>query len=193
MDTPLRITFKDMDSSEFLERLIRERASRLERFHGHIVDCRVVVEVPHRSPDSGKTPIGIAVEVHVPGKRTIVAREQEERREKKNDHTALINRAFEAIERQLTELADVQGGEVKAHASAGEAGVIVRLFREEGYGFVEVRGSPDLFFAEAAVEGGNFDDLEIGTFVHVNRATAEGPMGPQASSVKILNRRKSPA
>lgn len=193
MDTPLRITFKDMDSSEFLERLIRERASRLERFHGRIIDCRVVVHVPHRSPDSGKTPIGIAIEVHVPGKRTIVAREQEERREMKNDHTAVVNRAFEAVERQLAELADVQGGEVKPHASAGEAGVVVRLFREEGYGFVEVRGSPDLHFTRSALDGNGFEDLEVGTVVHVNRAMAEGPMGPQASSVKVLNRRKSPA
>lgn len=193
MDTPLRITFKDMESSEFLERQIRERAARLERFHGHIIDCRVVVEVPHRSPDSGKTPIGIAVEVHVPGKRTIIAREQEERREMKNDHTAVVNRAFEAIERQLAELADVQGGEVKAHASAGEAGVVVRLFRDEGYGFVEVRGSPDLYFARHVMSGVGFDDLDVGTVVHVTRAMAEGPMGPQASSVKLLNRRKSPA
>lgn len=193
MDTPLRITFKDMDSSEFLERLIRERAGRLERFHGHIIDCRVVVEVPHRSPDSGKTPIGIAVEVHVPGKRTIVAREEEQRREMKNDHTAVVNRAFEAIERQLAELSDVQGGEVKAHASAGDTGVVVRLFKDEGYGFVELRGSPDLHFTRSALEGDGFDGLDVGTVVHVTRAMAEGPMGPQASSVKVLNRRKSPA
>lgn len=193
MDIPVRITFKDMESSEFLERLIRERISRLERFHTKITDCRVVVEVPHRSPESGKTPLGIAVEVRVPGKRTIVARESEERREMKKDHTAVVNRAFEAIERQLGELADVRSGEVKAHASAGEAGVVVRLFPDEDYGFVEVRGSPDLHFTRSAVDGDSFDQLEVGTVVHVNRAIAEGPMGPQASSVKILNRRKSPA
>lgn len=193
MDTPLRITFKDMASSEFLERLIRERADRLERFHDHIIDCRVVIEVPHRSPDSGKTPIGISIEVHVPGKRTIVAKDAEERREMKNDHTAVVNRAFDAVERQLADQANVRGGEVKAHASDGEAGVVVRLFHDQGYGFVEVRGSPDLHFTRSAMVGDGFDDLEVGTVVHVNRAMAEGPMGPQASSVKVLNRRKSPA
>lgn len=192
MERPLQIAFKDMDSSEFLENLIHERAERLERMHPHITGCRVVVEVPHRKPDSGKPPIGIAVELDVPGRSTIIAKDVQERREVKNDQYAVVNRAFDAVERQLKSAAEVKRGEVKRHGSAGETGSVVRLFPQQNYGFIEVRGSSDLYFTRNAVTGGSFDDLEIGTMVEITRATTEGPMGPQASSVKLLNARRAP-
>lgn len=193
MESPLQITFKDMDSSDFLESLVRERAARLERFHPNIISCRVVLEVPHRSAESGKTAVGVSVEVNVPGRNTIVAKDAEERRELKNDHTAAINRAFQAIERQLEHASQLQNRNVKAREADGETGVVVRLFPEQNHGFVEVKGSPDLYFTRNAVVGGSFDDLEPGTVVHVTRATTEGPMGPQASSVRLLGSSKSPA
>ena len=66
MERPLQIAFKNMATSEFLEEMIRERVGRLQRFHPNITGARVVVEVPHRSPESGKVPIGIAVESMCP-------------------------------------------------------------------------------------------------------------------------------
>jgi cold shock CspA family protein len=71
--------------------------------------------------------------------------------------------------------------------------MVVRLFAEQSYGFVEVDNSPELYFTRNAVTGGNFDDLEIGMLVHVTRAIDEGPMGPQASSIKLLDKAKTPA
>ena len=50
---------------------------------------------------------------------------------------------------------------------------------------------PELYFTRNAVVGDAFDDLEVGMVVHVTRATTEGPLGPQASSVKLLGRAKS--
>jgi ribosome-associated translation inhibitor RaiA len=193
MHKPLQIAFRNMDSSEFLERLVREKVERLERFNPSIIGCRVVLEVPHRSPDSGKVPLGIAVEVEVPGRPLVVAKGEEDRREMKGDVTRVVNRTFEAIERQLSELQDIQDGVVKQHGATGESGVVVRLFPEQSYGFVEVKGSPDLYFTRNAVVGGVFDALRIGTLVLVTRATTEGPMGPQASSVRLLDAQRSVA
>jgi cold shock CspA family protein/ribosome-associated translation inhibitor RaiA len=193
MEVPLQIAFKNLDSSTFIENLIRERAARMERLHANIISCRVVVQVPHRSPESGKPPIGVSVEVEVPGKKRLIGKDEQERHEAKNDQYAVVSRAFEAVERQLKSDADVKRGDVKRHEGDGETGRIVRLFPNEDYGFIEVRGSTDLYFTRNAVTGGNFDDLEVGTMVEVSRATAEGPMGPQASSVKLLNARRSPA
>jgi cold shock CspA family protein len=65
------------------------------------------------------------------------------------------------------------------------------LFPEQSYGFIEVKDSPELYFTRNAVVGDAFDDLEVGMVVHVTRATTEGPMGPQASSVKLLGRARS--
>jgi cold shock CspA family protein/ribosome-associated translation inhibitor RaiA len=193
MHKPLQIAFRNMDSSEFLERLVREKVERLEKFNPAIIGCRVVLEVPHRSPDSGKVPLGIAVEVEVPGRPLVVAKGEEDRREMKGDVTRVITRTFEAAQRQLSELQDIQEGAVKQHGATGEAGVVVRLFPEQNYGFVEVKDSPDLYFTRNAVAGEGFDALRIGTLVLVTRATTEGPMGPQASSVRLLDAQRSVA
>lgn len=186
MDIPLEIAFKDMETSDFLEGLIRERAARLDRFHGHIVSCRVVVYFPHRSPHGFKPPLGVTVEVTVPGAPTLVAKEAQDQHEAKGDVGAVVNRAFERMERQLDDHKDIRQGEVKLHAADGETGRVVRLFPEQNYGFVEVAGSPDLYFTRNAVLSGSYDDLSVGDMVRVTIATSEGPMGPQASSVRPM-------
>ena len=192
MEKPLQIVFKDTASSEFLEKLIRQRAQRLERMHPHIIGCRVVVDVPHRSPESGKPPLAISVEVEIAGKHTIVGKDEQERREMKNDHYAVVNRAFDAVQRQLQSAVEIDRHHVKHHEGGGETGLVVRLFSDQNYGFIEVAGSSDLYFARTAVTGGNFDDLTVGTMVEVTRASADGPMGPQAQSVKLLASQRGP-
>jgi cold shock CspA family protein/ribosome-associated translation inhibitor RaiA len=193
MKKPLQIAFRNMETSQFVERLVRERVERLERQRPDIIGCRVVIEVPHRSKEGGKLALGVAVEVEVAGRPTIVGRGEEDRRESKGDQTRAIGRAFDVVQRQLGEAGDVQTGAVKMHESRLEAGVVTRLFPEQNYCFVEVKDSPDLYFTRNAVAGGSFDALEPGTMVHVTRATTEGPMGPQASSVRLQDARRSVA
>jgi len=172
--------------------LIQQRIEALERRHPGIIGCRVVVEVPHRAPETAKVPVGIAVEVEIAGHPLVVAKDTQERREAKDDQTASLNNAFDAVERQLERIADTRGRHVKQHEGAGESGVVVRLFPEQSYGFVEVAGSPELYFTRNGVVGGDFDELTPGMLVQVTRATEEGPMGPQASSVRLLGKRKTP-
>lgn len=191
MERPLQIAFKDMDSSAYLEGLIRDRVAKLDRRHAGILGCRVVVEVPHRSADSGKQPLGIAVEVDVPGRNKVVAKGSDERRDAKGDQAAVVSRVFDAVDRRLAQANDVRHGAVKAHAADSDTGVVVRLFPEEHYGFVEVRGAPDLYFSRDVVGDDAFDDIQVGNIVQVVRATTDGPMGPQASTVRLLNARRS--
>jgi ribosome-associated translation inhibitor RaiA len=99
MKTPLRITYKGTETSPAFDALIRERAARLERLHPRITGCRVVVEVPYRKSGAGKVPVEVAVEVDVPSRNTVVGKDVETRREMKEDHTASLNRAFDAVER----------------------------------------------------------------------------------------------
>jgi ribosomal subunit interface protein len=186
MQRPLEIAFKNLDSSDFIRDLVQERVDRLERFHPHIIGCRVVVEAPHRSAEGHNPPLGIAVEVDVANRPRLVAKESEAQRSMKGDHLAAINRAFEAIERQLEDSSDKQRGEVKFHENTRQTGSVVRLFPEQGYGFIEIAGGPELYFTRNAMLDGGFDDLKVGTMVQVTLATGEGPMGPQASSVETL-------
>lgn len=192
MQVEPQITFRGLDASPALEAIIRQRMSSLERLYSRIIGCRVVVDVPHRGSESFKTPISVTVEVEVPGRNTLVAKDAEERREAKDDHTAAINRAFDAIERQLEKISDIRNGEVKSSEAAPQSGMIVRLFQEQNYGFVEIDNSPELYFTRNAVLG-RFDDLRVGMLVQVTMATQEGPMGPQASSVRPLDKAQAPA
>jgi cold shock CspA family protein len=152
----------------------------------------VVAEVPHRGSEAAKVPIAIAVEADIPGRGPVVGKDLVERREAK-DHTAALNNAFEAVERQLEKFGDILNDELSAHESAGQSGMVVRLFPERSYGFIEVDRAPELYFMRNAVVGGDFDELQVGMMVQVTRATDEGPMGPQASSVRLLDRSKTPA
>ena len=192
MQTEPQITFKNIEKSEAVEALIQSRIDRLDKLHPNIIGCRVVVETPHPSAHSGKVPLGIAVEVTVPSRPTVVGKDTEERRDAKADHISAVNHAFEAVERQLRSINAIQQQTGKTHEGEGETGVVLRLFQDQGYGFIEVRGSPELYFTRNAVQGDQFDQLAPGIMVHVTRATMEGPMGPQASSVRMLGGQKSP-
>jgi len=185
MQTPVEIAFKDMPTSDHLESLIRRRVDRLDRLHPDLIGCRVVVDVPHRAPETGKVALRISVEVDAPGRPKLVGRSEEETHESKGDATAALTRAFDAVQRQLE---DHEGRrrDGRTHGGAGQTGRVVRLFPEQDYGFVEVGGGPNLYFTRNAVAADAYDDLDVGMMVEVTPATVEGPMGPQASSVRRL-------
>src|SRR6185369_13681211 len=86
MQRPLDIAFRDLDPSDYLKGLVEERAERLERFHPRIIGCRVVIEAPHRSAEGHHPPLGISVEVDIPGRPRIVAKDEEAQRAIKGGH-----------------------------------------------------------------------------------------------------------
>jgi len=186
MQKPLTVTFRNLDTSEFLKKLVEERVARLEKFYPRIIGCRVVIEAPHRSAEGHSPPLGVSVEVDLPARPRVVAKDVEPQREFKGDHLSVTNRVFEAIERQLDELGEKQRGKVKHHDNVRQTGSVARLSPEQGHGFIEIAGGPELYFTRKAVIGGSFEDLKVGTMVQVTQATGEGPMGPQASSVEML-------
>jgi hypothetical protein len=192
MERPLQIAYKGLEASEFLDSLIRERAAKLERYHPNVIGCRVVVEVPHRSAESGKTPIGIAVEVEVPGQNLVVAKAATERREAKNDHNQVVSRAFDMVQRQLEDSIDTKRDvNRQVGGSDLQTGQVVRLFKDADYGFVEVRGGLELHFTRSDVFSGNFDELEVGNMVQVTPSPALGPMGPRASEIRLYTKERT--
>jgi len=191
MQKPLQLSFKNIDGSEAMKELVRDRVGHLERLYPNLIGCRVVIEAPHRpARGGGRPPLGIAVEVEVPGKPKIVVKDMEERRNPR-DHGVLVNRSFDVVERKLDEASSIIQGEVKSHEGAGETGTVTRLFPEQNYGFVESKEAGTLYFTRNAVVDGRFDELTVGTMVHLTPATGEGPMGPQASSIRLLGAERS--
>lgn len=190
MERPLQIVFHGVDSSAAMEAHIRERADRLGRYYDRLTGCRVVLEAPHNANRPAAASFVCKVEVDIPARPMITGSGEGAAGE---DASVVVNQAFAAAERQLKDIAELRTDSPKHHESEGESGQVVRLFPEQGYGFIEIPSSPNLYFSRNAVVGGSFEDIEIGTIVLITIATGEGPMGPQASSVRVLNKRHSPA
>ena len=53
--------------------------------------------------------------------------------------------------------------------------MVVKLFREQYYGFVELDNSPELHFTRNVVAAGSFDELAVGMLVRVTRPAMKGP------------------
>ena len=182
MQVPLQIRFHNMAASEAIEARVRERAARLERFFDAIISCRVTIEAPHKQPH--RSTVGITIDIGVAGKEIVVKRE-ERHHELRDDAYLVIGVAFDAAERQLEQHARVIRREVKSYDGPIYARV-VRLYPAQDYGLIETPGGVDVYFHRVVVEDDAFDELEIGSEVLYSPAEAEGPMGPQASRVRLM-------
>jgi ribosome-associated translation inhibitor RaiA len=184
MQKPLQIAFKNLDKSDRVEALIRDRVEKLEHVYPRLIGCRVVLEAPTRTA-TAKASLGISIELDVPGRPKIIAKRQDERRDAKGDNLKLISQAFDAAQRQLEDVVRVASHVVKAHESIGETGCIKQVERLEDHGFVELAQGDSLYFSREVVIDNRFDDLKPGMVVHVTRAMRNGSMGPQASAIRL--------
>ena len=108
MQTPLKITIRDMEHSEALDTHIREKINKLEEFFRDITSCHVVVEVPHKHHQQGKQ-FNVRIDMVVPGKEIAVNRDHAE------DVYVAFRDAFNAAKRQLENYARKLRGDVKTH------------------------------------------------------------------------------
>lgn len=110
MQLPLQIVFHQVAPWPGAEAVLRERAAQLERFHPNLSSCRVVVEETQRHHRLGR-PVTVRIDVRLPGHELSVNRRSD------TDFNVAAREAFEAMTRQLEDLAQRQRGEVKRHAS----------------------------------------------------------------------------
>lgn len=159
------------------ERLDREIAA-LERFCDEIIGCRVMVEVPHRSQQSGNLH-HVRIDVTVPDEELVVSRDPPGHRAHEELTTTVVD-AFAAMRRQLEDYARRRRREVKRHEEQPR-GRITKIFAPLDYGFLETPDGTEVYFHRNSVIDGDFDDLEVGD--EVRFAREQGIEGPQASSV----------
>lgn len=180
MKLPVQVSFRNMEKSQWIEDLILEKASSLDRFYGRIISCRVVVEIPHKRHHQGN-PYLVRVDVSVPDKEIVVNRLTDENKEHQDMH-ATITDAFECVKRQVEEYGRKRRGQVKISQSAPKAKVI-RIFTAEQYGFLETTDGREVYFHANSVLNSDFKNLCLGS--EVAFAEEEGEEGPQASTVRM--------
>jgi ribosome-associated translation inhibitor RaiA len=74
MQSPVQITFRNVERLEVVESLIHEKVAWLEKYHGRITSCKVVIEAPHRSHQRGN-PFHVHIDLALPGFEIVVNRD----------------------------------------------------------------------------------------------------------------------
>jgi cold shock CspA family protein/ribosome-associated translation inhibitor RaiA len=185
MQVPLKMTFRNVPKSPAIEALIRRQAAKLEKVCPHLVSCRVSVEKPQSHQKSGN-PYRVRLNVTVPPEHEVVTRRDAGEGDLHQRLPTVLRQAFDAAQRQLKKLVDKQRGQTKVHPAQSVAGLVSRLFHEEGYGFIKTLEGREIYFHKNSVAAGEFDSLEIGTGVQWNEE--QGENGPQATTVRIVDK-----
>jgi len=183
MDIPLKVEFRNMDRSDAVEARVRERAQKLERFFDHIIGCRVAVEAPHRHHNKGNH-YHVRIVIEVPGRDIVVSHDPGDRNAHSDVYVA-VRDAFAAAQRQVEDYVRKLKGQVKAH-EAPPSGRVLRVFPEEGYGFIELSDGQEVYFHRNAVIDNGFDHLRAGTAVRVEYVLGESAEGAQATTVRAF-------
>src|ERR1035437_887525 len=71
MKLPMTITFRGMNSDEWIETEIRTRAAKLDTYCSDIMSCHVVVEVPHQHHQEGNR-FSVRIDLRVPDEEIAV-------------------------------------------------------------------------------------------------------------------------
>ncbi|MGZ5007578.1 MAG: HPF/RaiA family ribosome-associated protein [Methylobacter sp.] len=178
MQIPLQITFRGIPHSDAVEAKIREKASKLDRFHSHIMSCRVAVEAEHHRHHQGNQ-YHIRIDLTTPHKELVISREHHDNKAYEDIYIA-IRDAFNVATRQLEDYARIQQGKVKTH-DLQNAGTVIRILPEKDYGFIEAEDGHEIYFHRNSVAGSGFDTLQVGDEIRYIEEIDD--LGPKASIV----------
>ena len=189
MQEPLEISFNDIEKTPQLEALIREKTERLEKFSDAIVSCHVDVAQPHAHQNSGSG-YRVCIELRVPPKDSLVAHEHSSHGDIHDTVETVVNRAFDALERQLKEHTTRLREDQREHAQEDQPGTVIVIDQDKRYGIIKTVAGRDIYFTDNAVLHDDFDRIEIGTAVRYE--DQPGDEGPRASTVEIVEKKGQP-
>ena len=185
METEPKIVFENIGNSDAVRRRIRDEIAHLEEFYGRITSCRVVVDKPEKGRRKG-TPFQVRIHLVLPGGKEVAVRPSTAGHQWNEDPMVAIRTAFDAAQKQLKKNVKRLRGAVKTHDVPQDFGNIVRLFAEDGYGFIEAPDGQEIYFHKNAVVDAGFEKLKAGDVV--SYVAREGEKGLQASTVHVKER-----
>lgn len=185
MQLPIDISYRNVEKTPAIDDLIRSKAEKLEEVCDHIMGCHIAVEQTHTHPEKG-SPYRVRIDLTVPPNHEVVAEKSPDTGIQYDSLQVVIRDAFEAARRQLKELTEKQQNRTKSHPEQVTAGVITKLFPEEGYGFLKAFEDQEIYFHRNSVLHNDFERLTIGTGVQF--FLSQGEKGPQASTVRLINK-----
>ena len=183
MQIPVSVSFRHMEPSPAVEKIIRERARKLEKFSRDIIHCNVIVEAPHMHHHQGNL-YHIRIDVTVPGQEIVVQRAPDEHHAHEDAYVA-VRDAFDSMRRQLEDYVRQRRGKVKHHEATAHGRVFL-LDPERDHGKIETPDGREIYFHRNSLIGASFEDLAIGT--ELRFVEEAGEKGPQATSVRVVGK-----
>lgn len=184
MKIPLEIYYHDIEKSDSIDALIREKTAKLEQVCDYITGCRVAIEKPHQFVRSGNA-FRVRLDITVPPGHEIAVAKEPGKNKMHDPLAAVIRDAFEAARKQLKKLVDKQREEVKTSSKQEATAYVSEVFAEEGYGFIRATDGREIYFHKNSVTNNDFERIQPGTSVWFYEQTGE--KGPQASTVQIVD------
>jgi hypothetical protein len=111
---PIEVSYRDVPKTEFIEKLIEEKATKLEQVCEHLMSCRVALECPQKHQQSG-SPFRIRILMRVPPGHELVVTRESSQGYLHEPLESVVRNAFDAARLQLSELVERQRGDVKIH------------------------------------------------------------------------------
>jgi len=167
----MEIHWTHVDEVDAAQRALTEQRLRsLAESHTDLIDVRIT---GHHSQHHRHGAREIRITCLARGRELVVTRERDEL-------GLALNEALDVFEREVHRLRDKQRARRSDRPPLPpHLGVIDRVFRDEGYGFVLTDSGEQVYFHRNALSGIDFEQLEEGQRVGLN--IEEGERGPQAT------------
>lgn len=188
MKVPVEITYRDVEKTTAIDSLVHEKIAKLERVCDYISSCRIAIEHTQTRPRSG-SPFRVRIDMTVPPSHELVADSHPSEQNQYVELDTVIRDAFSRAERQLKDLKQQQLESDRArnqNVQQDNIALVVRLFREDGYGFLKDLSDEEIYFHRNSVLHDDFDRVEVGTAVRF--VAEEGNQGLQATTVQIVDK-----
>ncbi len=177
------VSFSGMDTSKALKAHILEKIAVLEKFHPRIISCKVIVNSPHRLHHKGRL-YSVRITLAVPGKQIAVGLDPGNNHAHE-DVLVAIRDAFDDARRRFEDLLRMQSSHRTKQPRIAMQGEVVRLFPNNGYGFIAAADGREIFFNFDRLSDKARQNIELGTKVRFT-VTDEWD-GPYAHSVAPLS------
>lgn len=189
MRIPPEITYRGVEKTNAIERLVEEKLAKLERVCDHISSCHIAIEKEQDQPRD-RSPYRVRLDITVPPGHEVAAESHMGHRTQYAELDTVIRDAFDKAWRQLRDLSKQQQAYDQGHIHNGATettALVNKLFPEEGYGFLKTLEGEDIYFNHNSVLHDDFGRLEIGTGVRFEVVEAEDGL-LQATTVQIVDK-----
>lgn len=167
----LQIEGRHVDVTPELTGAIQSRIADLQPGHEATHIRVTLTKHDHKKAEDS---YDVLLVVQIP-RHTITARKQQDSFEE------AIRDAFAAMKVELDKLRQKRASHDVRITAPPERGVVSKLFRDEGYGFITLDSGTEVYFHRNAVHDLSFEEIEDGMDVSLNVEAGEN--GPQATTV----------